>query len=377
MADALPQRSVFELKGFLLDGFSRRGRNFEALRHALQVAEARSRGRFLPDGTPRFLHLLEVAVLLADELGEDDGRVVASCFLDGGQAAGEDDATSMGAFRIGLVHRIVDLRRMLRGRRQGSGNMRQDSGERMLSEEDRAMIEETRGLLLPKAHEADPRGASLLEAALAPLEEGDGAGTSAVILEGDEASPTLEADGMVFDEIRTADARHARLPSEDPSRKDEILTVGLPGPEEPLLFLSRAVSGEMVSRCQANPNIEVGGLMLGIYGVDGGRHFVEVRAQIPAAHTRGTAVSLQFTAETWTRLGREQERLHPELRTLGWYHSHPVSGVFFSDKDLFIHRNFFALPWQIAVVVDPREPRLGLFRWRGDRMVACGYRLLV
>jgi hypothetical protein len=38
---------------------------------------------------------------------------------------------------------------------------------------------------------------------------------------------------------------------------------------------------------------------------------------------------------------------------VGWYHTHPGFGVEFSEMDLFIQRNFFSGPTQIALVTDP------------------------
>jgi hypothetical protein len=49
---------------------------------------------------------------------------------------------------------------------------------------------------------------------------------------------------------------------------------------------------------------------------------------------------------------------------VGWYHSHPSFGIFLSEHDLFIHRNFFSGPAQIAVVVDPINCTEGVFAWR-------------
>jgi len=44
---------------------------------------------------------------------------------------------------------------------------------------------------------------------------------------------------------------------------------------------------------------------------------------------------------------------YPKLRIVGWYHSHPGFGVEFSEMDVFIQKNFFPSPTQIALVTDP------------------------
>ena len=54
----------------------------------------------------------------------------------------------------------------------------------------------------------------------------------------------------------------------------------------------------------------------------------------------------------------------PDLDIVGWYHTHPDFGIFLSSHDLFIHRNFFDQPLQVAYVVDPIRQTRGFFRWR-------------
>jgi proteasome lid subunit RPN8/RPN11 len=76
------------------------------------------------------------------------------------------------------------------------------------------------------------------------------------------------------------------------------------------------------------------------------------------AAVRGTAARearghVTFTQETWNSIHASLERDHPKLQIVGWYHTHPGFGVAFSDMDVFIQRNFFALPHQVALVMDP------------------------
>jgi proteasome lid subunit RPN8/RPN11 len=88
-----------------------------------------------------------------------------------------------------------------------------------------------------------------------------------------------------------------------------------------------------------------------------------VAASIPgiAAQQGGTHVT--FTQDTWQHIYQVKDRDYPEARIIGWYHSHPGFGVFLSDHDTFIHRNFFASPEQIAWVVDPISDEEGCFVW--------------
>ena len=81
--------------------------------------------------------------------------------------------------------------------------------------------------------------------------------------------------------------------------------------------------------------------------------FVHVKAAIRGAAARQHGVHVTYTQETWNAIHRELERDYPKLSIVGWYHSHPGFGVEFSEMDLFIQKNFFAGPMQVALVIDP------------------------
>lgn len=100
---------------------------------------------------------------------------------------------------------------------------------------------------------------------------------------------------------------------------------------------------------------------------------IEVCHFLPALDVRSEAGSLTFTHETWAAMTRQVDQQFPGQLVLGWQHTHPDFGVFLSGYDLFIHRNFFREPWQIALVVDPQRCEFGFFQWRGTEIVDCGF----
>ncbi len=124
-----------------------------------------------------------------------------------------------------------------------------------------------------------------------------------------------------------------------------------------------------------NGTQEVGGFLVGLtYVTD--RQMVEVRRFVPARSTRSNAASLTFTHDTWSDLHRFMMESCPDERILGWYHTHPGLGVFLSSNDVFIQRHFFAEPWHIGLVVDPREGELAFFQWRDRQIVDCGFAIV-
>lgn len=143
-------------------------------------------------------------------------------------------------------------------------------------------------------------------------------------------------------------------------------------PESPLpVFMHQRVNRYTTRHAMSNLDREVGGLLLGevyrdpndgiIYPVI--THAVAARF---AAEARG---HLTFTHDTWLDLNRQREEHYPDKRVVGWYHTHPGLEIFLSQMDLFIHRNFFREPWQVAFVLDPQQDAAGFFVWSGDDLL--------
>ena len=120
---------------------------------------------------------------------------------------------------------------------------------------------------------------------------------------------------------------------------------------------------------------EVGGVLVG-YRSEGeftsnsskGRDYdLVVTNAIPIRSFDSSSDHLSFTEEVWARAEEEIRKKYAaagKLR-LGWYHTHPDQGIFFSDTDQTAH-GIFAEPYQFALVIDPRGMDAGLFHWAWD-----------
>lgn len=100
-------------------------------------------------------------------------------------------------------------------------------------------------------------------------------------------------------------------------------------------------------------DVEMGGLILGNvyqFGHDRENFVVHVEAFVGAKTFDGTAVSLRMEPSVWDA-ARSAAR---ELRfVVGWYHSHPNLGAFFSGTDRMTQRAFFSNPHCLGLVIDP------------------------
>jgi proteasome lid subunit RPN8/RPN11 len=115
---------------------------------------------------------------------------------------------------------------------------------------------------------------------------------------------------------------------------------------------------------------ELGGVLLGEAGRDEDGHFVRVRASLPVRTTDHGPVHFTFTADSWAELHEERAQRYPKLDIVGWYHTHPNLGVFYSADDVVVHQAAFVMPWQVGLVIDPVRGEGCLVGWQGS--VAAG-----
>lgn len=97
---------------------------------------------------------------------------------------------------------------------------------------------------------------------------------------------------------------------------------------------------------------EQGGLLVGEVFIqsEGLIAAVFVRAGIPSLEFASSGVSLRMEAGVWTRA---REALRGQELIVGWYHSHPGLGAFFSATDRRTQRAFFPHPYSVGWVRDP------------------------
>jgi proteasome lid subunit RPN8/RPN11 len=161
------------------------------------------------------------------------------------------------------------------------------------------------------------------------------------------------------------------IPTADRTKRVE--PKGVIQPDDLHIFLNESILREVVDWAKTDLQHELGGIFVGDLYSYKGFHYIEIAGYIRARHYQNTAASFCFTHDTWSAISRECEtRFNDKLR-VGWQHSHPGYGIFLSNMDLFIHRNFFNLPWMIAMVVDPRQETLGIFQWKRGKIEPCGF----
>jgi proteasome lid subunit RPN8/RPN11 len=100
-------------------------------------------------------------------------------------------------------------------------------------------------------------------------------------------------------------------------------------------------------------SVEMGGLLIGkVHDLqDSDDQFVVSLEDFARADLfDGTGVSLRMDTTVWEAA---RERVRRDRFVIGWYHSHPNLGAFFSGTDRRTQRAFFCYPHCLGLVVDP------------------------
>jgi proteasome lid subunit RPN8/RPN11 len=170
--------------------------------------------------------------------------------------------------------------------------------------------------------------------------------------------------------------RWSERPPQLPLQPLSDLTVRMAGHVEPpraaepgvQLIVPRAVREAVLLHLQSS-SAEQGGLLLGEVFVDDETLSIDTtRAvmltnSVPALDFVSSAVSLRMESGVWerARLLRASQEL-----IVGWYHSHPGLGAFFSLTDRRTQAAFFPHPYSVGWVIDPVDDAEAFFIGRAS-----------
>ena len=120
---------------------------------------------------------------------------------------------------------------------------------------------------------------------------------------------------------------------------------------QPSLLIDSEVARQIRQHAHSSTKAEICGVLIG-QDRDG---VVKVEASITGLNAEEAGAHVTFTQDTWEHIYKVKDKEFPHARIVGWYHSHPGFGVFLSEHDTFIHKNFFSSPGQVAWVAGHRR----------------------
>jgi proteasome lid subunit RPN8/RPN11 len=157
----------------------------------------------------------------------------------------------------------------------------------------------------------------------------------------------------------------AELPERPPSLPIErwLLRGRAPENGQPVVLTSQTALLQMAAHSASNLEVELGGALLGKAYRHQGRVFVQIMAALPALNQDHGPVHFHFSADSWKNLQQDRDTHYGDLDIIGWFHTHPNLGVFYSGDDVVVHSAAFTLPWHVGLVLDPVRNEACFFGW--------------
>ena len=171
------------------------------------------------------------------------------------------------------------------------------------------------------------------------------------------------------------DAVAAEETVEEPAREQlplNFIAFGEVARDDVRVYIKQDVYKALEELAASDTEKELGSILLGSYCEEQGRTHVVISAYVEAKYTDASAATLTFTHDTWEYVHAERAEKYPDLKIVGWQHTHPSYGIFLSNYDMFIQENFFDLPFQVAYVIDPVQHLRGFFQWKKNKVEKLG-----
>lgn len=147
----------------------------------------------------------------------------------------------------------------------------------------------------------------------------------------------------------------------------DVILGSLPGPKAkdgPVLVFESDAWLDMRRGATSDLRREQVGVLYGRACNDRGQPWLWISHAFHARSARGSAIHVDLDADAWQDI-HDQARasgIDGEAVVVGWWHTHPDLGAFFSGTDRATQERAFPQPWQIGIVIDPVRRETALFR---------------
>ncbi|PID86814.1 MAG: hypothetical protein CSB13_02380 [Chloroflexi bacterium] len=160
-----------------------------------------------------------------------------------------------------------------------------------------------------------------------------------------------------------------QLPQQEPPVLSKQAVLHGTEPGEVTVIIGQAALAQIDAHSRSNLRTELGGALLGRAYCHNGQVYVSVEAAVPAVSGDHGPLHFTFNADTWNQLRQDREKNYPNLEMVGWFHTHPNLGVFYSSDDVVVHSAAFTLPWHVGLVVDPVRHEACFFGWENGELI--------
>lgn len=122
---------------------------------------------------------------------------------------------------------------------------------------------------------------------------------------------------------------------------------------DPIVFFPKKVYEKIMDHLTSNLSTELGGILTGDFYVDDNDKvkIIKIENCIESRNYNSTGVSLSMNTDIWNDVNNITKKENSIV--IGWYHSHPNLGAFFSSTDRYTQKHFFNNDYSLGLVIDP------------------------
>lgn len=143
--------------------------------------------------------------------------------------------------------------------------------------------------------------------------------------------------------------------------------------DTPIIILPEQVRMKIMHHLRSR-RVELGGLLIGsVFSIDdleSGIVLISIKDAIASHDFNSTAVSLSMSSSVWQHANQNSDS---KTFVVGWYHSHPNLGAYFSSTDRKTQKDFFKAPYNFGLVIDPFREEEKWFMGENSDPISSGY----
>ncbi len=147
----------------------------------------------------------------------------------------------------------------------------------------------------------------------------------------------------------------------------KVLTLSL---SEPVVLIKKITKDKIYHQLAQN-KVEMGGLLVGkVYSKESltkGIVAIHIHDAYLSEDFHSTSTSLTMYQGIWQIANKQAEK--ERAFVVGWYHSHPNTGAYFSHTDQRTQKNFFNHEYSLGLVVAPYSNQEKWFRGKKSKEV--------
>ncbi|RXJ98693.1 hypothetical protein CRV02_13155 [Arcobacter sp. CECT 8989] len=144
---------------------------------------------------------------------------------------------------------------------------------------------------------------------------------------------------------------------------------------DPIIIFPTYIYEKILTHLKSDLTTELGGILTGNFFVDDDDKIkiIKIEDAVESRNYSSTGVSLSMNSDIWNDVNKINDKNNSIV--IGWYHSHPNLGAFFSATDRYTQKHFFNNDYSLGLVIDPIREEEKYFLNK-DSIEVCSKRVL-